>query len=238
MNDLITCYRCNGDGMIYKYELKLGPNKKCPGCQGKTSLQSSSCIKCIKCKGTGQIYEYDEDIGQKIECPLCKNKGYTSEKYLECLKCKGSGKIYPFQLEKLGVPKKCNVCQCTGYVKEKEYNKINMNMNANNNNGNTANNQNYNFLDKIDIRSTTQGYINPMENKNMVWQNIKDGEYNSEGNSIYNFNDRDFYNNSNNNYNNNYFQQNPNNNNYSNYQGINGYNNNYNNNYNYNNYNY
>ena len=74
MDDLITCYRCGGNGKIYKYELNLGPSSKCPGCQGNGSISSLSCIKCIKCKGEGKIYEFDDEMGQRIECPLCKIK--------------------------------------------------------------------------------------------------------------------------------------------------------------------
>ena len=129
MEGLITCFRCRGEGIIYRYEGELGTRKTCPGCFGRGSLIANSCIQCTKCRGKGQVYEYDDDLGQRYECPLCKNTGYTIERYLECPKCKGGGRIYPFQEEKLGVPKGCIPCGATGYIKERDYYNINFNQN-------------------------------------------------------------------------------------------------------------
>ena len=178
----ITCFRCGGNGKIYQYELQLGSSQKCPGCQGHSSLNPNLCIKCNKCKGTGQIYEYDEEIGQKIECPLCQNKGYTTEKYLQCPKCKGDGKIYPFQSDKLGIPKKCHICNALGWVKEKDYNKINLN----DNNMNRPMNNNNN-IDNYKIHTATQGQLNPQESfiKFREEPDNFDNGYNSGGTSIY-----------------------------------------------------
>ena len=129
MEGLITCFRCRGEGIIYRYEGELGTRKTCPGCFGRGSLIANSCIQCTKCRGKGQVYEYDDDLGQRYECPLCKNTGYTIERYLECPKCKGDGNIYPFQEEKLGVPKNCIPCNGIGYIKQGEYNNINFEKN-------------------------------------------------------------------------------------------------------------
>ena len=121
MDGLITCFRCRGEGIIYKYEGQLGSKNECPGCFGRGSLIANTCIQCAKCNGRGRVYEYDDDLGQRYECPLCKNKGYTVDRYIECPKCKGGGRIYPFQDEKLGVPKGCIPCGAIGYIKEKDY---------------------------------------------------------------------------------------------------------------------
>ena len=237
----MTCFRCRGEGVIYKYEGDLGSRKACPGCNGHGSLRANSCYECIKCKGKGQVYEYDDDLGQRYECPLCKNNGYTIEKYLECPKCKGGGRIYPFQEEKLGVPKGCIPCNAIGYFKEKDYYNINFEQN------------NYYYNKPIDprmagqytIHGATQGQFNPLEN-NMIWQKMPvEEEYSVGENAIYG-NEVNKQNN-----NTNYGQQQPyypnqqqtsgaynyNNNNY-NYNNNNYNNNNYNNNYNYNNNNY
>ena len=166
MNGLITCFRCSGEGIIFKYDEELGTRNICPGCLGKGSLNETSLIRCIKCGGKGQIYEYDDELGQRYECPLCKNMGYTKEKYLQCPKCKGDGEIYPFQEEKLGPPKACIPCQTIGYIKQKDYNNIDFNLN------------NYYYNKPIDpneagkyiIHNAKQGQNNPLENKNMIWQ--------------------------------------------------------------------
>ena len=118
MDGLKTCFRCKGEGIIYKYEGELGTRKQCPACKGKGSLKGNSCLKCVKCQGNGKIYEYEDELGQRYECPLCQDTGYTTSKYLECSKCKGEGRIYPLQERKLGVPKPCKSCEAIGYVKQ------------------------------------------------------------------------------------------------------------------------
>ena len=185
MDNLITCYRCGGERIIYKYELHLGSNTKCPGCKGSGSINPNLCIKCIKCDGTGKIYEFGEEIGQKIECPLCKNMGYTTNKYLECPKCKGDGKVYPFQNEKLGVPNQCNICSSIGWIQEKDYNKIKSNYNINNNIAN--NNRQNNVIPKFKINKATQGQANPFESIIQFCKNNENlnNDFYSGGNSIY-----------------------------------------------------
>lgn len=130
------------------------------------SISSNSCYKCIKCKGTGKIYEYDEEMGQRIECPLCNNKGYTSEKYIECLKCKGEGKLYPFPLEKLGVTKNCNNCNSFGFIKEKDFNNINLNQNENKINNNYQNNNFPEYPKYPDYNNFNNNYNNNNFNNN------------------------------------------------------------------------
>ena len=182
MYGYITCFRCGGEGLIYRYEGELGTRKNCPACYGRGSL-TPNCFLCIKCKGKGQVYEYDDDLGQRYECPLCKNLGYTLERYLECQKCKGGGRIYPFQEEKLGVPKGCIPCNAIGYIKERDYYNINFN----------ENNYNYYYNKPIDpryagnytIQGATQGQYNPLENRNMVWQKIPEEDYSVGVNFIY-----------------------------------------------------
>ena len=195
MDGLITCFRCRGEGIIYKYEGQLGSKNECPGCLGHGSLIANTCIQCAKCNGKGRVYEYDDDLGQRYECPLCKNKGYTVDRYLECPKCKGGGRIYPFQEEKLGVPKGCIPCGAIGYIKEKDY--YNINFNENNYYYNKPIDPNY--AKTYTIHNATQGQNNPLE-QNMVWQTMPEEEYSVGGNSIYG-NDN---NQQNNGYNNNY----------------------------------
>ena len=218
MYGFITCYRCGGEGVIYKYEGSLGDRKECPGCYGRGSLYGNNFYQCIKCKGKGQVYEYDDDLGQRYQCPICKNLGYTQEKYLECPQCKGGGRVYPFQAEKLGVPKGCIPCNALGYIKEKDYYNINFNQ------------YNYYYNKPIDpseagkytIHRATQGQFNPLENRNMQWQKLAEEEYSVGKNDIYGEEDNrqgnsgGYYNNS---------QHQP-------QQQYSGYNNNYNNNYN------
>jgi hypothetical protein len=192
MDGLITCFRCRGEGIVYKYEGQLGSRNECPGCLGRGSLIANTCIQCAKCNGKGRVYEYDDDLGQRYECPLCKNKGYTVDRYIECPKCKGGGRIYPFQEEKLGVPKGCIPCGAIGYIKEKDYHNINFNEN------------NYYYNKPIDpnnarnytIHDATQGQYNPLENQNMVWQKMPEEEYSVGENSIYDNNQQNLgYNN-------------------------------------------
>ena len=192
MDGLITCFRCRGEGIIYKYEGQLGSKNECPGCLGRGSLIANSCIQCAKCNGKGRVYEYDDDLGQRYECPLCKNKGYTVDRYLECPKCKGGGRIYPFQEEKLGVPKGCIPCGAIGYIKEKDY--YNINFNENNYYYNKPIDPNY--ARNYTIHDATQGQYNPLENQNMVWQKMPEEEYSVGENSIYDNNQQNFgYNN-------------------------------------------
>jgi len=195
MDGLITCFRCRGEGIVYKYEGQLGSKNECPGCLGRGSLIANTCIQCAKCNGKGRVYEYDDDLGQRYECPLCKNKGYTVDRYIECPKCKGGGRIYPFQEEKLGVPKGCIPCGAIGYIKEKDY--YNINFNENNYYYNKPIDPNY--AKTYTIHNATQGQNNPLE-QNMVWQTMPEEEYSVGGNSIYG-NDN---NQQNNGYNNNY----------------------------------
>ena len=192
MDNLITCYRCGGDRIIYKYELHLGSSTKCPGCQGRGSIEPNLCIRCVKCKGKGKTYEYDEEIGQKIECSLCKNMGYTTKKYLKCPKCNGEGKVYPFQSEKLGVSKKCNICSSLGWIDEKDYNKINSNWSNNNIDNNNKNNINKDGL-KFKIQEATQGQANPFESIIQFCKNNQNitNEFYSGGDSIYEQNSTD-----------------------------------------------
>ena len=180
MENLITCYRCGGDGIIYKYDLNLGPSKKCPGCQGSRSLSSTKCIQCVKCKGTGQIYEYDNEIGQRINCPLCKNLGHTFEKYMTCTKCKGDGKLYPFPTEKFGVPKLCDICNSFGFVKEKNYiiNQNNYSSGINNIYGND-------YYDRNKDNNTNRYNIPDQSQNNDNYSNIPG---NSNYNNYQNFN--------------------------------------------------
>ena len=182
MDGLITCFRCTGEGIIYKYEGELGTKRTCPGCLGRGSLIANSCLQCIKCRGKGQVYEYDDELGQRYECPLCNNVGYTMERYLECPKCKGGGRIYPFQEEKLGVPKGCIPCGAIGYIKEKDYHNINFNQN-----NYYSNKPKYPIeAGNYTIHGATQGQYNPLENGNMVWQKMPtEEEYSVGENSIY-----------------------------------------------------
>ena len=199
MDGLINCFRCGGEGIIYKYEGQLGSNEQCPGCYGRGSLNSYSCFQCIKCLGKGKVYEYDDDLGQRYECPLCQNKGYTLEKYVQCPKCFGGGRIYPFQKEKLGVPKGCIPCGAIGYVKEKDY--YNINFEQNNFYYNKPIDPNY--AGNYTIHSATHSQYNPLDNNNMVWQKMPEEEYSVGENNIYG-NEQQQYNgyNNNNGYNN------------------------------------
>jgi hypothetical protein len=233
MYGFITCFRCRGEGAIYKYEGDLGDRKECPGCLGQGSLAANSCLQCVKCNGKGQVYEYDDDLGQRYQCPLCRNIGYTIERYLECPKCKGGGRIYPFQEEKLGVPKGCIPCNAVGYIRERDYYNINFDQN------------NYYYNKPIDprmigqyiIHGATQGQFNPLDSS-MVWQKMPtEEEYSVGENDIYgeDLNRQRGYTQftypkqfSAYNYGNSY-------NNYNNYNNNNNYNNDYNNNNNYNN---
>jgi hypothetical protein len=181
MYGFITCFRCRGEGAIYKYEGDLGDRKECPGCLGQGSLAANSCLQCVKCNGKGQVYEYDDDLGQRYQCPLCRNIGYTIERYLECPKCKGGGRIYPFQEEKLGVPKGCIPCNAVGYIRERDYYNINFDQN------------NYYYNKPIDprmigqyiIHGATQGQFNPLDSS-MVWQKMPtEEEYSVGENDIY-----------------------------------------------------
>lgn len=115
MQYLVNCYRCGGEGIVYKYLGDLGSKSTCPGCHGKGSLSSQSCFKCVKCKGEGRYYQYKNELGRRLICPFCQDRGYTTVNYTPCQTCGGEGKIYAFHPEKIGVPITCKTCSGYGY---------------------------------------------------------------------------------------------------------------------------
>ena len=114
MSAMQTCFRCEGEGVIFPLEDRIGDPTVCPGCSGKKMIPKSY-IKCIKCNATGKCYPFEQNSGQPFECPLCHNQGFTKETFNQCISCKGEGKIYPFE-GKMGNPKTCETCKGIGFL--------------------------------------------------------------------------------------------------------------------------